>query len=490
MITDFSNRLTYFGTLDDVVYRYPWNRPITVEAIQQHLVTAAIYDKRVLVNDGYLIANPLLIGELTDISKSLLGNMMRSGNARLFARGGRVDIAGGIEAKAGQIATHEAVVNDRTRWPQIRDALEFLSREVERYTVAWPADKNMGQIFYLLMSQVRDRVLQQANVATVAPRWQHFLDVFQRFDTSVGKPGFKGARTLWERECWITIAQQPVDPNAILKTDPRKRSAAFPGYDAVRPLMNVANEMYHLAYSIGAYRSVQSGDGKSEIDRAAIGVATALLGEHPGLVEAEEQTADPAKGNDLAALNQLLLTIPPDIRFRKDFSAVTSIGFNQPTRAARAQYLAQLRDFADGKATFAATRAVQEVYRDELAKVLAPIVQERLVENFATTLMAPVNFAMDKTGAGWLIGMVIGVDRCQNRMVERLLRRRVSTALDQEGIEATQNRGAPSLASQYGLYFGPVSAEGANRILDKVQADPDARPTSAPRAAPDGNDGL
>ena len=476
MITDFSARLTYFGTLDDVVHRYPWPAPLTQETLQQQLITAAIYDKRILINDGYLVANPLLQGELTNLTRSLLGNLLRSGNARMFARGGVANLAAGIERSAPEIVTHQHLLNDRERWQRVRDELEFLSKDVARFTISWPSDKNMGQLFCLLMTRMKERVegLKERG-EPLAREWQDFLAVFERFETSLGRPACDGARTLWEEQCWIFQTGQPVSPQDLMRLKPGERERAFPGYGQVQPLMNIANEMYHLAYSLGALRSIAQAT-PDDVDPSTVGVATWLRSVHPHLIEPEDGSEDGAPGarRDLAAMNQLLLTIPPGLRFKQDFSPVGEISFNTPTRQAKLEYLAALRAFAAGTATFDATRTAQERYARELAHVLAPMVEERGLEFFVTALMAPVGFALDKVlgPLATIAGVAIGADRLQNKIVERLLRMRVSTALREEGLRAAAGPDSISLAAHYGLYFGPLQPKGANNILDEIQPHP------------------
>ena len=61
MFTGFRDQLTYFGTLDDVdIERYPWPTEVDLPTIRQQLITSAIYDKKLLINDGGVVANATL----------------------------------------------------------------------------------------------------------------------------------------------------------------------------------------------------------------------------------------------------------------------------------------------------------------------------------------------------------------------------------------------------------------------------------------------
>jgi len=154
-----NDQVTYYGTLDDVVHRYPWGqerfgRPLDLHALQSQLVTAAIYDKTVVINDGYLIANQLLVPDLSDTSTSLIGTMIKGRFAYLYARGGEARLIEGMErtAKDGAgVKTHAAIMLDKERWKLLRHGLSQLEYYARGEIIPWPYDKNMGHVFYLLI---------------------------------------------------------------------------------------------------------------------------------------------------------------------------------------------------------------------------------------------------------------------------------------------------------------------------------------------------
>ncbi len=302
MLSDFRRQLTYYGILDDVVQRYPWPARINLRSIQHQLITSAIYGKRILINDGYLLANPMLVDDLSDIGHSLTGALLRSGVARLFTRSGDSNLAEGIERTAEHVASHRALINDRKRWPRLRSELEALADDVGHRNVPWPRDKNMGQIFYLLMERIAG--LSGRESEAIVPRQLRgdFDAIFELY-RGLMNPTYDGARNYWEEACWRHLAGRDVDPGALgtLRLQ-RAQLAAFPEYPRVVPFMNVANEVYHIAYSAGAARSVALSSDAALTD-STVGVATALVSAFPDLVGEEAVTAD--EGIDEATLERM-----------------------------------------------------------------------------------------------------------------------------------------------------------------------------------------
>jgi hypothetical protein len=486
MFTDFRNRLTYFGTLDDVVYRYPWPARIDLRSMQHQLIVAAIYDKKILINDGYLITNPQLLGELKDIDRSLVGNLLMTGIARLFARGGKSNLAEGIEKGAGSISTHARIVGDKARWRLMRDDLEFLSSEVEKHTLPWPSDKNMGEMFYRLMARVRGMTAEQR--ATLLPTFalRDFDAVFDRFDAAIQKPSYQGARSVWESQCWIHFHGCEVSAHAVGEIETvEQRQRAYPCYERVRGLMNVANEVYHLAYAVAAHHALRSGPVFRGIDPASIGVSTSLITAFPDLLGSEDQPDEAGDSAKLRALNQLLITLPARLRFQDDFFFVTRLTTNGDCRRARAAYLDALAAFVAERMSHDDALKARKTYERALIQQLAPGLRHRwfeyLADRMIETASNPAAYALGAAGAALGAGvpvvaaglaatflLPIGFDHLNNLLVERLLQARVSAALAQGEVRARQDRHQPSLARQLGLYLGPLKAEGGSRLLAEV----------------------
>ena len=490
MFTDFQNQLTYYGVLDDVVDRYPWPARIDLRSIQHQLITSAIYGKRILINDGYLLANPMLIGDLRNISTSLTGALLRSGVGRLFTRSGGANLAEGIERTAEHVATHRALVGDKERWPRLRRQLERLSDDVGQRNLAWPRDKNMGHIFYLLMERVA--ALPEAQGEAIVPKGlrRDFDAIFRRFEQSLN-PAFDGARNYWEEACWRHFAGRDIDPHALgtIRME-KERVASYPEYPQVVPFMNLANEIYHLAYSAGASRSVEL-SADPQLSDTRLGVASALVTAFPDLAGPETVVADEGIDFDtLQRMNQLIISLPPEIEFGDDFNFIYTIRREENVAEAGEAYLDALEDFARGGIGLAEAIRCRDDYVEQLAIHMGPKLRFKkrwvgaqgfgqLVLSAATT---PLPFV-----AAWLLSF--GLDTQRNRLIERMLKARVANALTGEGRRAASagisagGSAAVPLARTMGLYLGPLNGAGLKRLVAEVGPHPAVDPEPAPRSA-------
>jgi hypothetical protein len=482
MFTDFQRQLTYYGVLDDVVDRYPWPTSMSLQAIQQQLITSAIYGKQILINDGYLVANPMLLQDLRDIRHSLIGVLLDSGTARLFTRSGKTNLAEGIERTSEHVATHRKLVSDRKIWPILRGQLDIVSKRAAATALPWPADKNMGEIFYLLMERIAasDHALGSQ---IVPPGMRDDFDaIFRRFQTMLS-PQFDGARNYWEEACWQHFAGYDIDPHALgtIRME-QNRIEAFPEYTAVRPFMNIANEVYHLAYSAGAARSVAL-RGETEAPDTIIGMASAFVTAFPDLAGAERVTRGEGIGEaKLQALNQLLISLPGDIEFGNDFDFVAEIRLSSDVRLAGDAYLDGLEAFCRDAIDFDAMLKLRDGYVAELSRRMAKklrrgasyLAGDSLSDLLVAAVTSPLHYA-----GGWLLGL--GTDILKNKLIERMLEARVSAALTSEGVAAastgidrrTGEMPVP-LARKMGLYLGPLKQPGMKALTDKVSPHPDA----------------
>lgn len=344
MLGDCRRQVTYFGTLDDVVERYPWPNPLDLRSIRQQLVTSAIYGKRILINDGYLVANPLLLPDLAKTSTSLIGTLLTSGVARLFARDQQADLATGLELSAERgVTTHRLITSDSKQWPRLRRQLDFLSRQAGGRSLTWPKDKNMGQIFHILMGRVAG-LPGAARAAIIPDDAGHDFDaVYRRFDDALDKQRFDAARTLWEEEAWRHVTGTDIDPTTLgTSRIPKERLVRQPGYDRVRAMMNVANVVYHMSCAIGAAHSMRNAPARrGEPDE--VGVATALVSVFPDIVASELSAGSSVDDAKARAMNQLMISIPPDLEFGDDFSFVRSVDGDDATRECRDAHLESLQ---------------------------------------------------------------------------------------------------------------------------------------------------
>lgn len=491
MFTDFQDRLTYFGTLDDVVDRYPWPKPIDRRSIQQQLITAAIYDKKILINDGYLVANRHLIGEVVDLDKTLVGNMLSTGTARLFARGGTTDLAAGIARTAEKVKSHRKVMAHKDWW-KTRNDLEFLSNYVSHLTVPWPADKNMGEIFHSLLCRVR-ALEGQRGTLLAAQFFKDFDAIFDIYLTRIAKP-YNGARTEWEHSCWLHYKTvEAPDHDTIVEG---KAMSDHGDLSGIPLMMNVANEVYHLAYSIGAHCSITAPNTIRGIEKSTVGISTALISAFPDILGPEAVAPSQEISREkLNRMNQLILAVPPALQFEDDFSFITRFNTNGDCRRARTDYLKTLEDFAKNedpaknKATFDLAIEARDVFAIELARVMRPAVKpdftDKLFSQFEKRFISePLELASGAVfGLAGAVGKLmlgeaftIGYDHLKTRFMERIIEIGVRAQLKTPGIEHAQAADPEPLARQIGLYVGPLKADGMQEVAKTISAHPDIAP--------------
>ncbi|KPF80423.1 hypothetical protein IP88_00470 [alpha proteobacterium AAP81b] len=342
----------------------------------------------------------------------------------------------------------------------------------------------MGQIFYLLMERIAGLSGPDSEWIVGAELRQDFDAIFARFKTLINYT-YDGARNCWEEACWQHIAGYDIDPNALGTIRMEKdRVLAFPEYPRVVPFMNIANEVYHLAYSAGAARSVALGAG-SDLSAPIVGVATAFVTAFPDLVS--EETVDADFGVDettLERMNQLLVTLPRNVEFGDDFSFVFDMRWKTEVLEAANEYLNGLELFMRGGIEFDEGIRRRDAYIEQLSSLMAFKLRfkKRWVagKGFSDLLLAGATSPLQlHFAAGWLLSF--GLDPLRNRLIERMLKARVSSALREEGLRAASAGLGPSgqrpvpLARTMGLYLGPLHTNGLKQLVTHVDPYPAAR---------------
>jgi hypothetical protein len=468
----FSDQLTYYGTLDDVVDRYPWPLTIDLECARRQLITSAMYRKTALINDGYIVVNRHLVGDLEDLNRSLLGAMLSSGSARLFTRSRGSNIARGLEKTAKNIQSHQYLVNS-PQWESIADNLAALERDTGHRNICWPADKNMGELFHLLLQDTAHKV--DRDLVRIVPEasWEDFQGVFREYERNISST-FEGARSVWEAACWVHFAGCDVDPWQLMgPDDAASKERNFPGYARVRPMMNVANEIYHLAYSIGAHVSVKS-DTREDVRSLRVGAATAYFDESYGFAPVDD-VHDELDNYIRDHVDGLLISIPRSLTFSGDFSFIRDFTLNAETRHIGDAYLAALAEFlATGQGRSEVLRLRPE-YANKLAKAMLPGVRSgpatATVDALAGTLLG-VPFDGISFLLNWLVGL--GADQMGAPIIERIRRARISARV-QERAEFSRrfpNRG--QMAREIGFFAGLLKVDSMEAYAARAKPPPSA----------------
>lgn len=488
----FNEQTTYYGSLDDVVYRYPWGkewngRQLDLDAIRSQLVTAVIYDKTIVINDGYLIANPLISPDLTDTSRSIFGTMLNTKAAFLYSRNGDAKLEEGLErtAASGQgVKSHAAIMRDPKRWADMKWGLQNLDHLARGHVLAWPSDKNMGEAFYLLMKGIADRSGEDTHSTVPDTMRSAFDSIFRAFEDLLDE-SYDAARTKWEEVAWRHFLGRDLDDDTEGAGNfTVEQLRTYPCYNQVRVMMNLANERYHLAQSAGAARSIaQSPRHPLSKEGKTVGVFTALVDDHDRLLAPYGRVTDIAKQ---AALNQLTLSIPPELRFTGNFTFIERFFGEKRLNEARSLYLTQLHRFAndDGGVSFAAAAEARDDYARLIADALLGHVKAARSLNYAERLFDLIlsySTAPLDPVASWFVDL--GQDSLKNILVERVAKRRIAVALREEGTRRAQAK--PRQTRDEGLYVGPLHPPGIDQLLGKVGPHPKAAAFNRPATGPD-----
>jgi hypothetical protein len=227
--------LMYLGTVDDVVFRYPWNFTLSKARLEHSLAVQIITGSPVLINDGYFALHPI-IQESIQNKDSLIWAMSKAGYLRIMSRGFgsySLDEMPFMMAESGGVDSFKKLMA-RSDWDviqkRLRETHEILSSR--GHLQGWPAfDLSSG---FLLFAQ---KLLRESKSETVGishvVRNEVFSDFLKEFVDELAS-AMKAPRTLWE--------------NLAVGYAVKSGTTTNPG-EFVRALMNLANEIYH--YNMG-----------------------------------------------------------------------------------------------------------------------------------------------------------------------------------------------------------------------------------------------
>ena len=452
--------ITYLGTADDVVKRYPWSRRNDLENIEDQLLHAAIYDQQIALNDGYLIANDDLHSALVNLNKSLLGSLILSEIVIVFCRAEPANLVEGLERRAQAINTHRRILKSAD-WPAIREDLEILQRNISSTAIRWPIDKNMGAIFYKAMSILHTE--DKGRFAMRESSREDFEAIFRRFDDDLDKRSYDGARSLWETCCWIHFSRTPVDPMA---TDIEKHA----GYNKVKEMMQLANEAYHVAYSSALSHSLRTDQNPTV---HTVRPLTAVCPAYGNLLRRETFEAQEALRLD--RFDQLLLTTRK-LRFREDshYGWLQDLHYDRDLRGLRREYVEMLDAYIHDRFEFDKAIALRDQYASSLAKLAAPYLNKPLGHT-ELLVNAAANYIAGFKGP--LAGLLLSyfVDKKGNTIYEKLLTGpAIENGLKEDGIRATQELSAGMLARDLGLIGAELDTRSVDSFVEDIKPHPTA----------------
>ncbi len=370
---------TYLGTADDVSLRYPWDVGCKQESLEDQMISAAIYEQILAINDGYIVANKNLLPALIELDRSLLGNLLHSHSAVLFSRSEPKNIAAGIENSAKKITTHKQIVENDKRWPKARKSIEKLQVSLAGTTVRWPPDKNMGAIFYKMLEQLYFD--QRYKLAVPEYLQKDFDDIFLKFNHEINS-NYDGARDLWENVVWRHYTQKDVNPFAMFLSKKKH-------YPKVKLLMQLANEAYHIAYTCALNHSLTQKDNS-----LSARPMTAICPAYSDLF-----AKDTAEFIDLKKMKIICEnTIPINSgMFKKnaDYKWVWKLQFNPDLSEYRSNYVSAINDFITDSKNEKQLRKARNQYLNSLLNELG----DQL--SLKTTVI--------KSAASWIPGAVLSL---------------------------------------------------------------------------------
>jgi hypothetical protein len=372
-------RYVYYGWLDDVVERYPFSQTQSYDGIVRELVLFAIYDKPVLLNDGYLVTNKWVLKELDNLATGLIGNLLSNKFARVFSRhqSDSMDLAAGIERNASNINTHREIVRDKARWRGIRDNLEALSFDIRPWMVSWPKSKDTSRIFGRFIDAVIDSDAAEARImGGDGDRFLFARQLLTELKNSRGAAYYSGLRSNIEDQLWTALAREKPDYYDVANL---KRHSQ---YRAIASIMRGINEIYHYAYATAALArlkedvqtqiNITQSPGLKNIDVQGVSVATSTSLCMPSLLESGPGLADePFDRRALQLIDQLVVTLG-DIRFTGDFTFVRHFLFDREFREIRDAYVDTLDAFARGGERMEKAQRRQKEFIESLSSILGP----------------------------------------------------------------------------------------------------------------------
>lgn len=226
--------LTYLGTFDDVVVRYPWPVAVSQAYLKAMIVRHALFGGRLLLNDGYLVSHPLAQAALLERFENPLFGLIDEGFVAILST--EQDILGSIDKRAESGVASFVALKRRTDWPALAQTLGPLSERLRRSGgfVPWPR-RDMGSGFAAAMARARgpdpSRPRSRKELGLARTPKPMLRRVFAKFDEEASR-STEALRTKWERIV-LDEAERRVwgDKTAIR-----------------RELMGLANEAYHFNF--------------------------------------------------------------------------------------------------------------------------------------------------------------------------------------------------------------------------------------------------
>ena len=232
---------SYFGLIDDVVDRFPFEFEVDNDRLNFELTTQLIDGKPLLLNDGYLVLHPICRQSIQD-KNGLLWDLLTRGFITVLHRGGadyRLDEM--PEVMAPKIDTYNDLINDRLpgfiSWKKYKDILKDIHEKLydTKSYRQWPKYKTESGFIklstMLLDNGINTDLAKMNGVCLSDTILTDFINEFvESFNSSRSGP-----RNYWE------ILAKKYSEQEIITTKPN---------EFFNQIMSLANELYHYNFGV------------------------------------------------------------------------------------------------------------------------------------------------------------------------------------------------------------------------------------------------
>jgi hypothetical protein len=337
-IIDSPVRWTYDGTMDDMVVSYPWpGIPVSKarKSLDAQLVYSVVTGTPMLLNDGYLVFNPVCFESLRE-PYSPLRVLIRERYIRVLSRNPKSSLEQMVRdgAKEG-IRNRVDLRKDDDRWRDAQNVLSTADEELRNTSrfFEWPKvnlSRSYQQLIRFLMGLSPDE-LWKDGVPFAA-----FRRVAERFDNEMSKEAIK------PRSKWEEIVKDEAETEAEISA-----------------LMHLANEVYH--HNFGAALASHPPAG---IEGAEIAVQSRISQAFSGLYKSHALGLDPPA----RVLSEVVL--PDGLDYSKGALLSGLFDENQSVGSCRASYLRLRAEYRDGRVGCEEMSDAKDEYQKRLDEYL------------------------------------------------------------------------------------------------------------------------
>lgn len=423
---------SYLGLIDDFARNHGDASITSLPVLNDQLLTAALFEGALLVNDGYLLNHPVLQQALIDPECSPFSRLVESGFIKIVTRNDRQLGTLADQMADDGILSAQKLLDQRDYKGALKPALE---RWTERLEVgdpqssfrSWPR-AHVSQLFAILALQALDRAIELTSKGVTEKEVKEFRKAFKA-------AGPAANRTEWER-----LADRRRDQDLL--TEPVHHS-----------LMLIANEAYQYAWGCALSEG---------------GEKTSVLTRAPHYLDLDRSVGE----LDESRIGETFSVYGPNIRVAgkrvgKNWELLAElVRRGAPATYLKAQYVEALERYyaGDGEGTEEVDRA-----RDEYSKVLSEQFGSRrraftfgVASTVATTAIGAVVAGPVAVGIGVGLGLGLLTNVSDNTFGPKLISR-ASAKVSKPWITKKRERPLPVISS---FQLDPPKAEA---LLGRVE---------------------